>query len=326
MPNDAINSAVDLMVFHTARIAEGIHIFEFRRADGAALPAFTAGAHVTVRTPNGLLRKYSICNDPSERDRYVIAVKREAGGRGGSISLIDNTKTGDQLLVSAPVNNFQLPRRPDHFLFIAGGIGITPIMAMIRQLTSVGGKHFKLYYCVRSPAHAAFFEELNAPGYKDKVLIHYDDGDPTQSLDLRSILQERKNREHLFCCGPRPLMQSVHDLTAHWGAFSVHFEAFSDAETHKLGDKPFTVKLARSGEVVEVLADKTILEALRERGHNLPSSCETGTCGTCRSKLISGEVDHRDLFLTEQQRADSIMICVSRARSNELVIDRAGLK
>jgi phthalate 4,5-dioxygenase reductase subunit len=310
-----------LRVTRNDRIADGIHLLELRDAGGNELPKFSAGAHITIRVPNGALRKYSLCNDPAERDRYAIAVKREANGRGGSANLIDSVKAGDELSVTAPINDFELPPRAQDFLFVAGGIGITPIMAMIRQVQT-GGKRFRLFYCTRSPETTAFLDALSAPGLQDKVTIHYDHGDPSRSLDLRPILAERKNREHLYCCGPRPLMEAVRKMTDHWSPAAVHFEAFSDAETHKPTDKPFKVKLAKSGDVVEVPVTKTILEALREHGLDVPSSCETGTCGTCRTKLLAGQADHRDLVLAEHERGDNIMICVSRARSDEITIDR----
>ena len=234
-----------LRVTRNEKIADGIHLLEFRDAGGKPLPEFSAGAHIAIRVPNGLLRKYSLCNDPAERDRYLVAVKREANGRGGSSNLIDNVKAGDELMVSAPVNDFGLPPRAQDFLFIAGGIGITPIMAMIREVRAEG-KRFRLYYCSRSPETTAFIDELSAPEFKDKVTIHHDQGDPSRSLDLRPVLQERKNREHLYCCGPRPLMEAVRNMTGHWSSAAVHFEAFSDAETHKPTDKPFKVRLARA--------------------------------------------------------------------------------
>src|SRR5664279_884411 len=246
-----------LRVTRNDKIADGIYLFEFRDAGGQPLPEFSAGAHIAIRVPNGLLRKYSLCNDPAERDRYLVAVKREANGRGGSSNLVDGVKTGDELMVAAPVNDFGLPPRAQDFLFIAGGIGITPIMAMIRQVQAEG-KRFRLYYCTRSPETTAFIDELSAPEFKDNVTIHYDHGDPARSLDLRPILAERKNREHLYCCGPRPLMEAVRAMTDHWSSTAVHFEAFSEADIHKATDRPFKVRLARSGEVVEVPADKTI--------------------------------------------------------------------
>ena len=323
---DVAQPNMALLLARKDKIADGIEQLEFRHPDGNELPEFTAGAHIAIKVPNGLIRKYSLCNDPADRNRYLIAVKREMPRRGGSNNLLDTAKVGDRLEVAAPVNDFRLPPRADNFVFIAGGIGITPIMAMIRHLQSLEGKNFKLYYCTRSPETTAFLTELSAPEFKGKVTIHHDGGDPANALDLWPVLEERRNREHLYCCGPRPLMQAVRDMSGHWTPSSVHFEAFSDAETHKPTDTAFTVKLARSGEVIEVPADKTILEALRAKGHDVPSSCESGTCGTCRSKLLEGEADHRDLVLTEEQRAGNIMICVSRARSPQLVIDREGLK
>jgi len=310
-----------LRVVRNVQIADGVHLIEFCDPRGIPLPEFSAGAHIAVRVPNGLLRKYSLCNDPAERNRYQIAVKREINGRGGSCNLIDNAKIGDELTVTAPMNDFALPPRAQDFLFIAGGIGVTPIMAMIRQVQAEG-KRFRLFYCSRAPEATAFRDELSVPLFKDMVTIHYDQGDPSRSLDLRPILAERKNREHLYCCGPRPLMEAVRAMTDHWSSTAVHFEAFSEAETHKADDKPFTVRLARSGAVLDVPTDKTILEALREHGLDVPSSCETGTCGTCRTKLLAGEADHRDLVLAEHERKNTIMICVSRARSDDITIDR----
>ena len=321
MTTDEQPPMMPLRVTRNDQIADGINLIEFRAANGEPLPQFSAGAHITIKVPNGLLRKYSLCNDPAERDRYQVAVKREANGRGGSSNLIDNVKAGDQLLVAPPINDFGLPQRAQDFLFIAGGIGITPIMAMIREVQRQG-KRFRLFYCARSPETTAFAEELSKPEYQGLVTIHHDRGDPACSLDLKPILAERKNREHLYCCGPRPLMEAVRHMTDHWSSTAVHFEAFSEAETHKAGDKPFKVRLAKSGKVVEVPVTKTILEALREHGLEVPSSCETGTCGTCRTKLLAGEADHRDLVLADHERKDQIMICVSRARSDEITIDR----
>jgi phthalate 4,5-dioxygenase reductase subunit len=314
----------DIAVYVTRaeKIADGIHLYEMRRPDGGDLPAFTAGSHINLRIPNGLMRKYSLCSDPADRSAYLIAVKREDTGRGGSIYLIDNTKEGDEWFISAPDNAFALPQRGDNFIFIAGGIGITPFIAMIYALKHDPAKTFKLYYCSRTPDMTAFREELSAPELKGKVVIHYDGGDPTKALDLWPIVEERKNRAHLYCCGPRGLMEAVRDATGHWSPTAIHFEAFSEADARRPDDTAFTVKLAKSGATIAVPAGTTILEAMRAAGHDVPSSCESGTCGTCRTKLLAGEADHRDLVLTEAERDSQIMICVSRAKSSELVLDR----
>lgn len=320
--SEAAIPSMNLSVTRAEPIADGIHLFEFRSPDGSELPEFTAGAHVAIKSPNGLVRKFSLCNDPAERNRYLVAVKREGDGRGGSVDLVDTTKPGMKLLVSAPVNDFPLPRNASNFVFIAGGIGITPMMAMIKQLRAQEGKQFRLYYCSRSPETTAFREELSAPELNGAVHIHYDQGDPARGLDLRTLLAERKNREHLYCCGPLGLMKAVREATAHWTPSSVHFEAFAEPERIRPGDHPFKVRLAKTGATVDVPVGTTILEALRAAGHDVPSSCDTGTCGTCKMKLLSGEADHRDLFLTEADKATNIMICVSRAKSDEIVIDR----
>lgn len=308
-----------LRVTRNDRIADGIHLLELRDPEGGDLPAFTAGAHIPLITPNGLLRKYSLCNHPAERDRYQVAIKREFVGFGESSAVIDTVKPGDAMMAGEPINDFKLPQRAQQFLFIAGGIGITPIMSMIRQIVSEG-KAFRLIYCARTPETTPFLDDLAAFG--DAVTVHYDHGDPARLIDLKPFLAERKNREHIYCCGPRPLMETVRALTDHWSSTAVHFEAFSLAETHKKTDTTFKVRLARSGDVVEVSTEDTILEALRDHGLAVPSSCETGTCGTCRTALLAGQADHRDLVLAEHEKANTIMICVSRAKTDEITIDR----
>jgi phthalate 4,5-dioxygenase reductase component len=298
------------------RIAEDIHLFELRDPAGGEMPPFSAGSHISLRVPGGLLRKYSLCNDPAERDRYVIAVKREPNGRGGSESLIRDAAIGHEIPVSAPVNNFALAKSPAGYLFVAGGIGITPVMAMIRELAAAGGR-FKLYYCTRSPEATAFRDELAEFGRN--VVVHHDGGDLARALDLWPILEKPKGQ--LYCCGPRGLMQAVRDMTGHWSPSAVHFEAFTDAAPRP-DDRPFRVRLARSGQTIEVPVGTTILEALHAHGVEAPCSCESGTCGTCRTRLLAGEADHRDLVLGDEERETNIMVCVSRALGDELVIDR----
>jgi phthalate 4,5-dioxygenase reductase subunit len=303
-------------------IARDIHTFELRDPEGLELPAFTPGAHVTVRAPNGTLRKYSLCNDPAERDRYVIAVKRDAAGHGGSVSLVDGTRAGDFLEVSEPRNAFELAPTAPAFIFVAGGIGITPIMSMVRSLAACGIGKFKLYYLSRSPESTAFREALAGDEFRGKVVIHHDHGDPAKSFDLWPVFEKPSNA-HIYCCGPRPMLEAVRDMTGHWSASAVHFESFLDAAAQaKPEDKPFTVVLAKSGDRIEVAPGVSILDAMRARGHDAPSSCESGTCGTCRTRLVSGEADHRDFVLTEGERAEQVMICVSRAITPEIVIDR----
>ena len=315
----------DLLTLRVTRsepAADGIQLFELKRPDGGELPPFTPGSHLSVRVPNGSMRNYSLCSDPAERRRYVIAVKREEGGRGGSLSLIDRTRAGDRLQVSAPRNLFELSANAPSYIFVAGGIGITPILAMIHHLRATGDKPFHLYYLTRSAAGTAFLAELADPALKGKVTIHHDEGDPEKALDLWPVFEE-PTKAHIYCCGPRGLMDAVKDMTGHWPVSAVHFEDFgSDLVRPRADDKPFTVKLARSGgAVLDVPVGATILEVVRSHGLRLPSSCESGTCGTCRTTVIEGEVDHRDLVLTPAERRSEMMVCVSRAKSDQLILD-----
>jgi len=300
--------------------AKGIRSFELMHPDGADLPPFSAGAHIQLRVPCGLWRKYSLCNDPSERHRYVITVKRAQDGKGGSISLTDDTHEGDTLPTAYPVNTFELVDTAAEYLFIAGGIGITPIMSMIRSFGELPPALWKLYYLTRSPEETAFLEELTAPQLRSHVQIHHDNSDVSQALDLWPIL-ERPTRAHIYCCGPRSLLDSVRDMTGHWPPSNVHFESFLEGGGVHVEDRPFGVRLAKSGKVFQIPVGKTILEVLREAGLDLVSSCESGTCGTCRTRLVSGDADHRDLVLMPEEMESQIMICVSRANSDELVLD-----
>lgn len=316
-----VSDMLRVRVGFTAAIADGIHLFELHDPEGAELPAFTAGAHLIVQLPTGQKRSYSLCNDPAERNKYVIAVKREEAGRGGSKTLIDMVHAGDDVLVSHPQNNFALKGNPSKYIFIAGGIGITPIRSMIKHVLGTTARPFKLYYFTRSRETTAFHDEFADPAYQGKVVLHHDGGDPSKAYDLWPVL-ETPTPAHIYCCGPRPLMNAVKDMSGHWPASSVHFEDFgSDLVTPRADDIPFKVTLAKSGKCFEVDANASILDVLRRNGVTVPSSCESGTCGTCRTRHLGGEPDHRDLVLTEDEKARDMMICVSRARSSELVLD-----
>jgi phthalate 4,5-dioxygenase reductase subunit len=314
-----MNDTMLLNVTGKIALAGGIHQFEFRSPDGKPLPSFTAGAHVLIETPSGISRRYSLCNAPSERDRYVIAIKLDPGGRGGSASMINDVKVGMRIRVSVPVNYFALTDDASDYLLIAGGIGITPMRAMMAELDARGVR-YRLVYCTRSPETTAFLDELSGPQLSH-VLIHHDYGNPEQSLDFAKLLATREGNTHLYCCGPRPLMQAVRDNTSGWPSSAVHFEDFGTGLLSGDTSSGFTVKLQRSGMRVKVAPGQSILAALREAGVETPSSCEAGTCGACRTTLCSGEVDHRDFVLDDDEHDKAIMICVSRAKSDELVID-----
>lgn len=309
-----------LRVASISDAAQGIRSFEFVQPDGSDLPAFTPGSHIKVQVPNGLLRKYSLCNDPAERHRYVITVKRDEHGQGGSVSLCDETREGDLIPISIPENAFPLAENGKSFIFIAGGIGITPILSMIRSFGELSTSKWKLYYFTRSPETTAFLQALQQPELKGKVKIHHDFGDPANAFDLWPVL-ERPCDAHVYCCGPRGLMEAVRDMSGHWPATRIHFESFNQGGEVRPDDTAFNVVLDRSGQRFEVPVGKTILDVLRQHGCNPASSCESGTCGTCRTKIVSGVADHRDMVLMPDEMERDIMICVSRSKGPELVID-----
>lgn len=300
--------------------ASGIRTFELVHPEGQDLPEFTAGSHIKVQVPNGEFRKYSLCNDPAERHRYVITVKRDATGQGGSISLVDQAQEGDALLVSAPDNAFALHESASAYLFIAGGIGITPILSMIRSFGELPPAPWKLVYLSHSPQTTAFLDELQAPELRNQVTVHHDNGDPAQSFDLWPVL-EKPNRGHIYCCGPRGLMEAVRDMTGHWSTSNVHFESFVEGGGKRENDQAFKVKLARSGLEFDIPVGQSILSVLRDADCEVAYSCESGTCGSCRTSLLAGEVDHRDMVLMPEEMESQIMICVSRAKTGDLVLD-----
>jgi phthalate 4,5-dioxygenase reductase component len=321
MPDQPQAELLKLCVARTAPAADGIQLLELRHPDGLPLPAFTPGAHLSVRVPNGSLRNYSLCGDPADISRYLIAVKRDEKGRGGSVSLVDGVKAGDPIEVSAPRNLFELATAAPSYIFVAGGIGITPILSMIHWVRANGNKPFKLFYLTRSAESTAFLDELGDEQLRGRVVVHHDAGVAENAFDLWPVFEE-PTKAHIFCCGPRPLMDAVRDMTGHWPTSQVHFEDFgSDLVRPRTDDVPFTVRLVRSNATLTVPVGATILEVMRAHGVQAPSSCESGTCGTCKTGLLSGEADHRDMVLTPAERARSIIVCVSRARSAELLLD-----
>ena len=301
-------------------LAEGIYLFELQHPLGEELPAFTAGAHLTVAVPGGVRRNYSLCSNPADRKTWQIAVKRDPGGRGGSVSMTDEVSEGDLIPVSVPRNNFELHPRATQFLFVAGGIGITPILSMMRHLKTQGNDSFKLIYCTRDEENTAFLGELKNSNLAAHVQLHHDRGDISQAMDFWPVF-ETPGKAHVYCCGPRGLMDAVADMSGHWPSGAVHFESFGVDASVYAANTAFTVRLGKSGQTIPVAADQSILEALRASGVRVPSSCESGTCGSCRTRLLGGEPEHRDMVLTDEEKDTSIMVCVSRARSGELVLD-----
>lgn len=318
----AMGEKLQLEVTDVIAEARDVVLVEMRHRDGAPLPPFDPGAHLEIELPNGLVRHYSLTNDSNERDRYLVGVGRVSGGRGGSLFVHQALRRGMRLTVHVR-NNFGLDPESRRFLFIGGGIGITPIMSMIRWCEA-NGRQWRLVYACRSAQRAAFYETLR--GFGERVHFHFDD-DAGCVLDVGPWLSSVAEHEHVYCCGPGPLMGAVKRQSAHLPIRNVHFEHFSaptgDIRTPSLQARPFKVTLRKSGKTFAVAADQSILEALEDGGVCVPFACREGTCGTCELGVCAGEIDHRDHVLTEDERLSgkSMMVCVSRARSSELVLD-----
>ena len=294
---------------------------ELRAIGGGQLPPFEPGAHLDLHLSNGLIRQYSLTNDWRERDRYVIGVARVADSRGGSSFVHSSVRAGAQLTINGPINNFALDPRAERFIFIAGGIGVTPIMAMVRWCVA-NGKPWRLIYAARSRQRAAFYEELCGLT-RDSTQFHFDD-ECGQVLDVAEAIAGWNEGEWVYCCGPAPLMESVKALTQHLPSGTVRFEWFTTPENDGPQDSnAFRVRLERSAVEFAIPEGKSILEVLEENGIEHPFSCREGLCGTCLTNVISGQPDHRDYVLTDEERASNklMTICCSRSKSPQLVLD-----
>jgi ferredoxin-NADP reductase len=294
---------------------------EMRAVAGGELPPFEPGAHLELHLPNGLIRHYSLTNDWRERDRYVVGVARVADSRGGSSFVHSTIRAGAQLAIRGPINNFGLDPSAERFLFIAGGIGITPIMAMVRWCVAKG-KPWRLIYAARSRQRAAFYEELRGLA-RDCAQFHFDD-ECGQVLDVVDAVAGWNEGERVYCCGPAPLMDSVKALTGHLPSGTVRFEWFTTPKQDEPREaNAFRVRLERSRLEFDVPEHKSILEVIEENGIEHPFSCREGLCGTCLTNVLSGEPDHRDYVLSDEERASGklMTICCSRSKSPQLVLD-----
>jgi len=297
--------------------------FELVKPDGSALPGFSAGSHIDVQVPGGLTRQYSLCNDAAEQHRYRIAVLRDPGSRGGSVGMHDAVKEGDTLQISEPRNHFPLVHGQRTLLF-AGGIGVTPLLCMAQRLAT-SGADFTLHYCARSAERTAFRDEIAASTYAQRVQYHFDDGDAAQKLQLEQELAQPTAGTHLYVCGPTGFIDWVVKTADRlgWSKEQVHLEYFGAAPQDTTGDRPFQVKIASSGAVYDVPADQTVVNALQAHGIEILTSCEQGVCGTCITRVLQGECDHRDLYFTDEEKSrhDQFTPCCSRAKSPLLVLD-----
>lgn len=314
-----VPAAFDVRVADRYEVADGVVALELERLDGTELPEWTPGAHIDVIVGDAVVRQYSLCGDHRDRTRWRIAILREPEGRGGSVFIHREVQKGSTVTVSEPRNHFELVSAP-RYVFVAGGIGITPILAMIGS-SQVQEADWTLHYGGRTASSMAFTADLpNAFG--DRVHLHPQD--EVGLLDLASILGTPGGGTVVYCCGPDPLLTAVETYCADWPKGSLRVERFQPKEqVDSSDDDSFEVELRRSGRIVQVGADNSVLDAVREVGVPVASSCEEGTCGTCEVSVIEGNVEHRDSILSDDEQAanDTMFICVSRARCPRLVLD-----
>lgn len=323
LPEGLIVNELQLTIIRKTEEANDIFSFEFGCPFGIDLPRFEAGAHIDVHVRPGLVRQYSLCNDPAERHRYVIAVLCDADSRGGALTLHRELDVGDTITVGTPRNHFPLAPAA-RTLLIGGGIGITPLLGMAEWLNHEGGA-YQMHYCARSPAHAAFRARLSDPVFDGRVHFHFDDGLAEQKMALPSLLAEAHPDLHLYVCGPTGFIDYVLDCARDhgWPAANIHREYFTNQDLDKTGDGSFEIEIASTGVVLAVGAEESASNVLLRHGYMIPISCEQGVCGSCLTGVLAGEPDHRDLCLSDEERAcnDQFTPCCSRAKGKLLVLD-----
>lgn len=303
--------------------ATGINSYRLEPAGAAPLPPFDAGAHVDVHVAPGLVRSYSLSGDPADRSHYRLGIALDAATRGGSRAVHEGWRAGQRLQIGAPRNLFPLSESAPHSVLMAGGIGITPMLSMAHRLTALG-RPWTLHLAVRTRAHAAFADELAAlsartPGSALHLHVDAEQGGPP---DLQRWVASRPAGAHVYCCGPRPMLDAFKAATTALPAEQVHWESFSATEA-AADAGGYALLLARSGRRVEVCSGKTMLDALLDAGVEVPYGCMQGVCGSCQTRVLDGIPDHRDAILDEALRASNtaVIVCCSGSRTPELTLD-----
>jgi len=307
-------------VTRIARQTPEILSFELSHPYGRPLPAYDAGAHIDVYTPGGFMRQYSLARAPGDAHApYVIGIKHEAAGRGGSAAMHARVREGDLLAISAPRNTFPLRMPARRHVLLAGGIGLTPMLAMAQALAAQAVP-FTLCVFARGRAHLAFADALADPALAPHVQLHLDD-DAAHRIDLRTLLAAQAPGAHLYACGPAGFMDAVRSAAAGWPEDAFHVEYFAaPTSAGGSGGKPFTLRLAQRGIDVPVAADQSAVDALHDVGIDIPVSCEQGLCGTCVVDAEGAGAEHRDFCLTATERAGKVALCCARAKDDVLVL------
>jgi len=315
---DAQSTSLNLVVRDRRLVATDMLLLHLELADGGELPAYEPGAHLTLHLKEGLERRYSLLV-PHEvsRTRYVICVKLEAAGRGGSRHIHSHLLQGASVRASPPDNYFPLERDAAVSFLIAGGIGITPVLCMAARLQA-SGRRWELHYAARSLQYALPLEGYGLP--PERIRQYFDDR--SEKVSMEAIVANAPQGSHFYCCGPQGMLDAYRRAAAHLPASVVHFESFGAADVATASES-MTVRLARDGRVFQVPASQSILDCLRAGGVELPFSCRQGVCGACETRVVAGTPEHRDMVLSEAERKanKTMMICCSRGQGGELVLD-----
>jgi ferredoxin-NADP reductase len=314
---------IEVVVNAIVPLNELVTRFEFKRRDGEVFPPFSAGAHTVVEMKDDgriRLNPYSLMSDPADQSTYAISVRRDDEGRGGSLFMHNNVSVGDEMTITYPVNLFPIDLRGGKHVFLAGGIGITPFMAMIAQLDRMGGA-WELHYSCRTEALGSYVDELTSK-HPNKVHVYYDD--KSELIALANLLDGQPLGTHVYVCGPAGMIKWVHDTASEhgWPEENVHSEEFLAPQP----GKPFEVRLCKSDIVIQVGEHESLLEAIERCGVEAPFLCRGGACGQCETDVVEsdGEFIHRDHWLDDDEHASGkkIMPCVSRFVGKTLVLDR----
>lgn len=308
-------------------LAEGILGVDLRPIDSEGWPMVIAGSHIDLHLPGGMIRSYSLVNAQGEKHRYAIAVSREANSRGGSRYLHDILRVGDVLTISEPRNSFVLRESASHSVFIAGGIGITPLWSMVQRLSRIGAP-WTIYYSAQTPERAAYVEQLSSLASNASGTIHlnFDGGQKDRMLNLQQIVDSSPRDADLYCCGPIPMLHAFEAACKGRNPDTVHREYFAapaSAQVVKASEDEFVIILSKTNKTVTVGPKTTILDAVLSAGVEVPYSCMSGICRVCETNVLGGLPDHQDLVLTDSERecGTTMMICCSRAKTKELILD-----
>ena len=320
MTDDTLHSVI---VAKKTNEAHNMVSFELVDPNGAELPAFSAGSHIDVTIPGGFVRQYSLCNSSSERNRYVIGVWNDGNSRGGSKALHGQVNVGDTLQVGLPRNRFRVPRSTKRAILMARGIGVTPILSIADYLKS-NNIPFELHYVYAMMSPGSFDGMIKQSKFAEDTTYYYELSELNQLLNPATILQDRPDDTQLFICGVDWWQDPIINIAEKngWAPERIHVERFTAKVPAAVLDKIFDVKIASTGIVYKIPGDKTVTAFLEEQGVKIPTSCEQGMCGTCKIKVLEGEVDHRDKRLSPQEKDEGFFLaCVSRAKGDVLVLD-----